>query len=362
MVINQYIFVFVWIAIVAIVYQNFNVENKIVVCERVVYRWKFLYALIAFLPVIYFAAFSQPRFDTVAYLSSYDGLQPTFENLNNALIGAEEKGWVIFRWCIKAIFGENNLFFRVILVSIHSIPVLFFLRKYSSNYLMSLYLFLACSCHFAWMMNGLRQYIAVSIILAAIPLLLKKRYLPLILIILFASTFHASALIMIPIVITAQGEPWNKKTILFILISLLLTYLFSQDAGLLDSMLTDTQYEGAVGEIIEQGDDGVNPIRVLVYCVPPILAFIGRKVISKDNDPIINLSVNMSVVTAALYLIAMTTSGVLIGRLPIYTSLFDFILLPYITSKLFSGKTAQIINILMVVLFFVYYIFESWGI
>jgi hypothetical protein len=113
-------------------------------------------------------------------------------------------------------------------------------------------------------------------------------------------------------------------------------------------MLTDTQYEGAVGEVIEQGDDGVNPIRVLVYCVPPILAFIGRKVISKDNDPIINLSVNMSVVTAALYLIAMTTSGVLIGRLPIYTSLFDFILLPYITSKLFSGKTAQIINILMV--------------
>jgi hypothetical protein len=29
MVINQYIFVFVWIALVAILFQNFNVENKI---------------------------------------------------------------------------------------------------------------------------------------------------------------------------------------------------------------------------------------------------------------------------------------------------------------------------------------------
>ena len=357
-IISKYTFVFVWLLLVAILFKNIKVYKQQTVCGEVVNRWQFVFALIAFLPVIYFAAFTQPRSDTVLYLHIYDKIQPTLKYLQNMLLEGNEKGWAVFQWLIKVIFGNNNQIFRIILVSIHCIPVLFFFRKYSTDYLMSLYLFLAAGNHFAWMMNGIRQYIAVSIIMAAVPLMLKKKYLPLVLIILFASTFHTSALIMLPIVFIAQGEPWNKKTLFFILLAVIFTYIFSQDTGVLNSMFENTHYENSIANAINEGDDGVNPLRVLVYAVPAILAFIGRKKISKCNNQIINLSVNMSIITACIYLIAMVTSGILIGRLTIYTSLFGFVLLPYLIREIFEPKAAKFVNAAMVVLYFLYYYLE----
>lgn len=181
----------------------------------------------------------------------------------------------------------------------------------------------------AWMMNGLRQYLAVSIIICTVPLLLRREFFPAILVILLASTIHLSALMMIPIIFIVQGKPWNKRTLLFIVVAVIATYLFSRNTELLDSMLVNTPYAGSIGNSRTIGDGGVNPIRVLVYMVPPLVAFVGRREIEEDNDPLINMAVNMSLITAGLYLIAMATSGIMIGRLPIYTSLFDFILLPY---------------------------------
>ena len=91
---------------------------------------------------------------------------------------------------------------------------------------MSLYLFVASGCHIAWMMNGLRQFLAVSIIMAATPLMLKRKYVPLIGVILLAATVHSSALIMIPIIFIVQGKAWNKKTLLFIGVTIVLTYVY----------------------------------------------------------------------------------------------------------------------------------------
>ena len=45
----------------------------------------------------------------------------------------------------------------------------------------------------------------------------KKKYIPLIAIILLGATFHASALLMIPIIFIVQGKAWNKKSVLCIL-------------------------------------------------------------------------------------------------------------------------------------------------
>lgn len=354
-----YYFVFVWLIVMFLFSNVANVYREVDCGGYIDYRWRFFAALIAFFPVIYLAAFTTERFDTVLYMTVYKSLSATTDGLKMALANSDEKGWILFQWIIKKVFGENVRMFRVILVSLHSIPVLFFFRKYSRYFLTSLYLFLACSCHLAWMMNGLRQYLAVSIIICTVPLLLRRRFLPSIIIILLASTIHLSALMMIPIVIIAQGKPWNKSTLLFMVAAVIATYLFSKDTELLDSMIVNTTYAGSIGYSRTIGDDGVNPIRVLVYMVPPLIAFIGRQEIEEDDDPLINMAVNMSLITAGLYLMAMVTSGIMIGRLPIYTSLFDFILLPYAVRRCFSAKNAIFINMSMIVLFFVYYLFES---
>lgn len=47
----------------------------------------------------------------------------------------------------------------------------------------------------------------------------------------------------------------------------------------------------------------------------------------------------MSIVSASIYLVSMFTSGIFIGRLPIYCSLYSYVLLPWEIKHLFNEKT-----------------------
>lgn len=42
---------------------------------------------------------------------------------------------------------------------------------------------------------------------------------------------------------------------------------------------------------------GTNPIRVLVYSLPALLALLGKRYIENENDTIVNITVNMSIIT-----------------------------------------------------------------
>lgn len=357
---NLYYFIFVWIFFVALLSQYVNV-TYIVDEQECICRWKLVYATVVFVPVIYLVAFTAPRSDTVLYMVLYQGINTSGKGLMELLAAQESgKGFIVFQWIVKNIFSNESAF-RLILALLHSIPVLYVFRKYSCDYLMSLYLFVASGCHIAWMMNGLRQFLAVSIIMAATPLMLKRKYVPLIGVILLAATVHSSALIMIPIIFIVQGKAWNKKTLLFIGVTIVLTYVFGRYTGLLDTLLVGTEYEGVMSSAAAMGDDGTNPIRVLVNSVPMIMTLFGKKILDEDNNPLINMCTNMSVITFGLYLVSMTTSGIMLGRLPIYTSLYSYILLPYVIRKVFDKQSERLFKMLMVVLYFLYYLYAYRG-
>ena len=353
-----YYFIFVWIAVMAFLSRIKNIKTKLVVCGQEVYRWKMQFAIIAFLPIIYLVAFTNPRSDTVIYLNIYRNMPTSLEYLLYDIVTSESgQGFTIFEWIIKNISGGSEIVFRVALALLHSIPVLYVFRKYSRDYILSLYLFIATGCHVAWMMNGLRQFMAVAIIMAATPLLLKKKFISLVCVVLLATTVHSSAILMFPVVFIVQGKPWNARTMGFIGIAIVMMYVFSQNTGLMDSMLENTEYAGVMANAAKMGDDGTNPIRVLVGSIPTLLAFVGRKFIDQDNNPVINLCVNMSVITTGLYLVSMVTSGVMVGRLPIYTSLYSYILMPYLITRIFKKESAQMVTVAMLALYFLYYLY-----
>lgn len=359
---NLYYFIFVWIGFMAIVSQKVIVTKGTIVCGERVERWKLIWAFVAFAPVIYLAAFTTPRSDTGLYLTIYKNLDISWKALKDTLLADESgKGFFAFQWLIKNVFRGSETAYRLILALLHSIPVLYVFRKYSDNFILTTFLFIATGCHIAWMMNGLRQFLAVCIIMAATPLMLEKKFIPLIGVILFAATIHSSAILMLPVVFIVQGRAWNYKTVFFIIITIIMMYAFSNYTGLLDSMLEETEYAGIMASAAEMGDDGTNPIRVLVSSVPMLLALLGKKLIDSENNKIINLCVNMSIITTGLYLISMVTSGIMIGRLPIYTSLYSYILLPYFIKNLFTKPSAKIVNMLMIGLYFVYYLYAYRG-
>ena len=189
--------------------------------------------------------------------------------------------------------------------------------------------------------------------------MLRKKYIPLILVILIASTVHQSALLMLPIVFIAQGKAWNKKTIMALIAMLLAIAFVDQFTDILDTMLADTQYGNVVSDWQSWNDDGTNPLRVLVYSVPTILSLIGIRYIRNADDPVINLCCNMSVITTALYCLSIFTSGVFLGRLPIYTSLYSVgILLPWEVNNLFTEKSAKLVKVVMILAYIAFYYYQ----
>lgn len=188
--------------------------------------------------------------------------------------------------------------------------------------------------------------------------MLEKKWVPTILMILLASTMHQSALVMIPIVIIVQGKAWNKRTILFLSAALVAVTFVNQFTSILDNMMQETQYANMVNDWTLWGDDGTNVFRVLVYSVPTILSLIGLKYIHYENDPVINFCANMSIVSTGLYIISMFTSGIFIGRLPIYASLYNYILLPWEIDHMFTKKSSKIMGLFMVVAYLAFYWYQ----
>ena len=170
---------------------------------------------------------------------------------------------------------------------------------------------------------------------------------------------------MLLIIFLAQGKAWNKKTLLFIAGILLIITGVDQFTQLLQNVLTDTQYSDMTTNEIWTTDDGTSFIRVLVYSVPAVFAFLGIKYIEKSGDPVVNLAANMSIVTAGLYVVSMFTSGIYIGRMPIYTSLYSYILLPWIFEHAFNERSKKLMYALTCgcyLVFFYYQMHATWGI
>ena len=184
------------------------------------------------------------------------------------------------------------------------------------------FLFLASTDYVSWIFNGMRQFVAVTITVACFPWILQKKYMKAIIVILIASLFHQSALLVLPFVFIVQGKAWNKKTLLFIIMVVIAVVFTDRFTDILDNMLAETQYKNVVTDWEQFQDDGTNILRVLVYSVPAILSLIGIKYVREADDPVINICTNMSIAASGLYVVSMFTSGIFIGRLPIYFSVY----------------------------------------
>ena len=180
--------------------------------------------------------------------------------------------------------------------------------------------------------------------MAGFPLLLKRKYIPLIAIILLGATFHASALLMIPIIFIVQGKAWNKKSVLCILGCILILIFVNQFTDGMNIILSNTQYSNMVADWKEWEDNGTNPIRVFVYSIPMILSIIGRKQIKEADNPVINIVTNFSILTSVIAMVSMKTSGIFIGRLISYGSMYSAsILLPWEIENIFTRNSTLII-------------------
>ncbi len=350
----------IWVFFGGLLISRFATPQHIEVLGKKRERWSIMAALLYVAPLIYWCATRDRGFgDTWAYYTDFmespgtlSGVIPYARSFpkDNVFYGILAFG--------RAVFGSNEDFTFGMIACIQLLSLTFVYRKYSRNLWLSIFLFVASTDYTGWMYNGIRQFTAAAISFTALPFIVNKKYLPAALIIYLASTCHQSALILLPAMFIVQGKAWNKRTILIALSAIIAVYFVNEFTGFLDEMLQDTQYENVVSDWTEGKDDGTNVLRVLVYAVPTAIAFLWRSKIQEADNPLIHLCTNMSILSSSIYLVSMFTSGIYIGRLPVYFSLYNYILLPWELRHCFKKDSRIAVTASMVVFYLIFYLYS----
>ena len=327
-------------------------------------RWHWLPALILVLPFVIWSAWRTNEFgDTGVYRSQFFSTPPTLTNIGEFLSEQpKDKGFALITILFKSLISRSDIAYFFVFATIQMFLLVLVYRKYSANFWLSFFLFVASGDYLSWMHNGMRQFVIVTILFACLPLIIERRYVLMAAITLILSTVHLSTLIFLPFIFVVNGKAWNTRTLLFIFAVIISTFFIDRISNVITNAMEDTAYSNDIVHFVE--DDGTHIIRVLFYSIPTIMTLIFRREIDAANDPMINTCTNLSVISSGFYVISYFTSGILIGRIPIYFSLANYILIPWMLEKVFSSKSALFMQIAFVVLyigFFYYQVGIAWG-
>ena len=213
----------IWFAIMSIISTRETVIRKELVIEKEETRFVPWFAVLVIAPVIIWAGFRSGAgyVDTNAYIYTYSKIPTGFGDLYHyiTVVQTKDPGFSIYMAIIKMVFGASYTPFLIITALIQGLSVTFFFRKYSPQFMISMFILIA-STEYLWMFNGIRQFLAVAIALIAFRFLFEKKYIPYVLLILLASTIHLTAIILLPVAFIVNSRPWSIRV--FIVISLLI--------------------------------------------------------------------------------------------------------------------------------------------
>lgn len=313
-------------------------------------RARFWQAAILFGVVIFFCGLRSGIADTPAYIQEFsDAVSNIFQLDLDAV--QRDKGYAVLEVLFKQFISDDYHWWLLLIACISGISIMYTLYKYSIDFGMSFFLFIA-STQFSWLVNGMRQFVAVCLIFAAIPLLLEKKWWRYILVVLLASTIHGTAIIMIPVYFIVQWKNFS----LGILIASIAIAVAGMNIGRFEFLFENTQYEGYLDNIV--GSAGMNTIRFLVAAVPLVIAIAGRKIIKAENNRLINICTNMSCFYVAVQFASLFVGAIYIGRIAAYFNIYNLILLPWMIKNCFTKQSTSLVKIICVVCYCVYFYYQ----
>lgn len=290
-----------------------------------VYKEKILWLI----PIIAMAVFAGLRTnynDTTAYTFAYEEhTKSNFDFSDVSWSFGDNFGFNVFSIILKSLGFSTNGYLMVFAIITYGIYI-WFIHKYSTDFLMSMFLFICLI--FTFPMAAIKQCIAVAFCLLAVDKAINKKWFWFVFWIFIAETFHAYSFMYL-IVPLLFFVPWqNNKTVMWIVIFFLIGILLRPMLGTVLS-ITDALGEGYTAESFNQA--GVNPFRLLVCLVPLVLSFILRKQI---NDPYneVNraegLCMNLAFLNGEIMFVALFGTANYFARLANYFYIFPVIALP----------------------------------
>lgn len=322
-------------------------------------KYFLLFIIILILSV--FAGLRTNYNDTATYINSFrfgipDSLT-TIKHIDYSL-GAYP-GFMIYQIFIKSLFGNNPQIFILISSIIYIILFVSFYNKYSYKISLSIYLFITSGIYI-FGMAAIKQILAMSIGALAIGYLLENNRLKFIITIFIAATFHPYVLMYL-ILPFFMKKPWSKQILLLLIIFIGSLFFFEK---YLSTLIGFTGYFGKSYELeYFLQASGTNKIRILVLAVTPFLSWIFRKQIHKENNKLLNVSVNASIMNFILIIPGSIGAANTFGRLSFYFLPFSILALTWIlyNFKTNNNRSRRNMILLCIIFYFIFFIYENRG-
>lgn len=248
--------------------------------------------------------------------------------------------------------------------SVFSIPVpLIILYKYCPKFEMGIYMFVAFS-YLGGAMNGMRQYMAASIVLLATRYLFsmkKTDFIKYAVIVLLAYCMHNSAIIMLPLYFVVRRQSWKLSSYFIVLGSAVGVIIFDLVLPSFLSALEQTSYShySENGWFTSGQEGGSSLIRALFIAYPLIVAFINKERLRMLGH-IGDILVNIAFVEVAIYIISIYNW--IFSRLAIYLAIYFIIFTVWVVNYAVKPKDRQLFVLITILLYFLYSRMDSFTI
>ena len=138
---------------------------------------------------------------------------------------------------------------------------------------------------------------------------------------------------------------------MLLLFSVIMVMGFNQFTAVLFSAIEDTKYS----EYKNFSEGGANVLRVVVYAMPVILAYMGREKL-RQLFPKSDYIVNMSII--GLVFMIISTQNWIFARFTFYFGLYNVILISWAV-KAFVERNQKFVYYTILICYFIYYYYES---
>jgi transmembrane protein EpsG len=347
------VFVYTTILVLVLFYIGRKPLDKNTTIETELTKVRDTNFLFFFLGTLLLAYVSGQRYaygDTVTYIGLFDKAMPMEQCLEVFSIGSE---W-LFQFYMSFIhthISTDPRIFLEITSFITIFPLMYFLYNYSGDMKFAFYLFVMAGC---WdhSLNGMRQYLATALIVAAFPLLAKRKWYLFLPIVFIVAQIHTSAYIFFILYLISNTEACGKVTKAILIIGVFIVITSPLTGNIIDGFISDTVYGDKYSG--NEWSNSINIFRILVSAVPIVLAFINKEVM-KDKYKYYNTVFNM-----ALFYTIFTMAGVfsaVYARFNLYFEVFSVLLLVWNINEMVKiSKYSWIKNTACIcyVLYFIY--------
>lgn len=267
--------------------------------------------------------------DTATYVSAYEksvGFPAFWDSFRVEL--ADNPGFQFVQAWLKT-NGVSQQGFLLFFAAISVACSVYFLKTYSNNLLLSLFLFFATNAY-TLTAAALKQSAAIAISLVAVTFALKKKWLPFAVLVILAASFHLYVLLF-ALVPFLTFKPWSKMTYIILAIFIAAGFMLQSLLG------TIVDITSMIGESYTEESfigDGINIFRVLVANVPLVLTFLYRRTLFRNSTKAENLMINLAMLNGAIMFVGMFGTAIYFSRMASYFTIAQCVALPWILNKL----------------------------